>query len=132
MKTDKSFNWRSAGAGALLLASTLAGNAWADRVRPGGGYHGGYRGSSHIGVVIGGPFWNPWYFPSPYYYPQYPPVVIERAPPIYIEQADPLPAAQESPGNYWYYCGASKAYYPYVNECPSGWQRVSPRPPNQP
>jgi len=39
--------------------------------------------------------------------------------------AEPAPA----PSQYWYFCNASKAYYPYVRECPSGWQRVTPQPP---
>ena len=104
----------------LLIAATGIGTAWADRGRRGG--------SVHFGVVVG-PHWDPWYYPRPYpyYYPPYPPVVIERAPPVYIEQyPPPAPVTQT---NYWYYCSASKAYYPYVNECPSGWQRVSPQPP---
>jgi hypothetical protein len=101
-------------------------NAWADH-----GYYG--HGRAHFGVVIGAPFY-PWYYPSPYYYPPYSPVVIERAPPVYIEQSGPAPAAtpQASQGNYWYYCSASRTYYPYVNECPGGWQRVAPQPPSQP
>ena len=107
----------------FLLATAGIGNAWAA--------HGHFH--SHFGIVVG-PVWDPWYYPSPYsspyYYPPNPPIVIERAPPVYIErdEAQPTPA----PINYWYYCNASKAYYPYVKECPSGWQRVSPQPPNQP
>ena len=34
---------------------------------------------------------------------------------------DPEPAVQ-----YWYYCGSAGAYYPYVAECPEGWQPVVP------
>ena len=29
----------------------------------------------------------------------------------------------------WYYCEDPKGYYPYIRECPTGWQRVSPVPP---
>ena len=106
----------------LLLGMAGVGSAWAD------------HGHAHFGVYVG-PGWGPWYYPPPYYYPPYypyPPVVIERpAPPqVYIEQAPaaaaPAPAPQT---NYWYYCGATKAYYPYVRECPSGWQKVLPQPP---
>jgi hypothetical protein len=108
----------------LLLGTAGVGSAWAD------------HGRAHFGVFIG-PAWGPVYYPPPYYYypPYYPQVVIERpAPPqVYIEQspavAAPAPAPQT---NYWYYCSATKAYYPYVRECPSGWQRVSPQPPGQP
>ena len=32
------------------------------------------------------------------------------------------------PWGWWYYCDASTSYYPYVRECPSGWQRVPASP----
>jgi len=37
--------------------------------------------------------------------------------------------AQAAPAqsSYWYYCAESKTYYPYVKECPGGWQRVTPQ-----
>ena len=100
----------------VLLVTAGVGSAWADR-----GYG---HGRAHFGVFIGAPF-SPWYYPPPYYYS--PPVIIERAPQVYIEQAPamPPPPAQS---NYWYYCEASRTYYPYVNECPGGWQRVVPQP----
>ena len=54
------------------------------------------------------------------------PVVVQPAPVTYVEQA---PAAQaQAPASYWYYCSDSRAYYPYVKDCPGGWQRVSPQP----
>lgn len=110
-----------------VLATLGSTTAWA---------HG--HGHVRFGVFIGGPYWSPWgYYPPPtYYYPPsyYPPVVIERQAPIYIEQAAPAavapaPAPQTS---FWYYCSAAKGYYPYVKECPSGWQKVLPQPPDQP
>jgi hypothetical protein len=95
------------------------------------------RGHGHVrfGVFVGAPLYWPGYYPpyySPYYYPPYyPPVVtVPAAPPTYIEQNGPqtqsAPAPQQS--NWWYYCADAKAYYPYVKECPAGWQRVSPQP----
>lgn len=85
--------------------------------------HGYYRGN--VGVYFG-PSWGPAFYPRPYYYAP-PPVVVLPAPPpqVYIEQS-PAPAAVEP--QYWYYCAASKSYYPYVKECPVGWQKVLPRP----
>jgi hypothetical protein len=80
-------------------------------------------GRVHFGFVFGGPLWYP--YPYPYY--AYPPVVVREAPPTtYIEQgsAETAPAQQ----GYWYYCADSKAYYPYVKDCPGGWQRVAPQP----
>lgn len=102
------------------------------------GSHFGYahRGYSRfgIGVYLGAPIYSPWYYPAPYSYypyPYYPPaaIAVPSSPPVYIErggdyQAAPAPQSQ---GN-WYYCAESKAYYPYVKECPGGWQSVSPRP----
>lgn len=81
------------------------------------------RGHARVGVFIGAPLW-PWYYPSPYYY--YPPVITVPAPPppVYIEQPKPPAATQ----NYWYYCTNPEGYYPYVKECPGGWQTVEPRP----
>lgn len=113
----------------LLLAFAGVNSAWADR-----GHHHG-----HFSVMIG-PYWGPAYYsPFPYYYPPYyPPVIVERPPPqVYIEQP-PQPAAPppapvvSAPVNYWYYCAASRSYYPYVKECSGGWQRVAPQPPGQP
>lgn len=71
----------------------------------------------------------PWYYPPPYYYPYYQPVAYESEPTTYIEQSS-APAAE--PTSWWYYCDASRGYYPYVKECPTGWQRVPtvPPPPN--
>ncbi|MEY4592427.1 MAG: hypothetical protein RIR18_1322 [Pseudomonadota bacterium] len=109
------------------------------------------RGHSHFGVSVGvGPYWGPWYYPPPpYYHYPYPQTVIVGIPPspVYIEQA-PQPAvvlpqttttgssvapmAVPPAENYWYYCPSSKAYYPYVKECPAGWQKVSPQPPPPP
>jgi hypothetical protein len=120
----KTITWRVA---ILLLAMIGSGAAWAD-------HRGG--GRVHFGVVIGGPYWGPWGYPPPppyYYYPPYypPAVVVERQAPVYVEQAPPAaaaPAPAPAPQNYWYYCTATKGYYPYVKECPSGWQRVLPQP----
>ena len=47
------------------------------------------------------------------------------------------PSAQTAPqaehAFSWYYCNDTKAYYPYVSECPSGWLQVVPQtaPPGQ-
>jgi hypothetical protein len=35
------------------------------------------------------------------------------------------------PPQYWYFCGASNTYYPYVETCPSGWETVVPTPSNE-
>ena len=86
-----------------------------------------------VGVGIGVPFAAfPYYYPPyPYYYPPYyaSPVVVQQQPTVYVEQ--PAPQVQTQPAaGYWYYCASSRAYYPYVKECPAGWQRVAPQPGN--
>ena len=73
----------------------------------------------------------PYYYPPYAYYPPYyaAPVVMQQQAPVYVEQNAP-PAAVPQPSNSWYYCSASRAYYPYVKECPGGWQKVAPAPQN--
>jgi len=102
----------------MLLVACSVGDVWAAR-----------NSRSHSAIRFGvllGPVWRPWPYSSPYYYPPYPPMMIDPPPSVYIEQYVPPPAelAPAAPVNYWYYCEASKAYYPYVNECPTGWQKV--------
>jgi hypothetical protein len=101
-------------------------------VRP--GFAGAHRGHFHPHfrsgvVIIGAPFFAPFYYPYRYSYPYYyyPPVAaMPYSPPQYIEQAE---AASEQPQGYWYYCADAKAYYPYVKDCPGGWQQVLPQAP---
>ena len=88
------------------------------------------HGRVAVGVSFGFPFWGPyWYGPPAYYYPYYypAPVVVQSAPVTYVEQNPP---AANDQSNWWYYCGQSRGYYPYVKECPGGWQRVPPAPPS--
>lgn len=82
-----------------------------------------------VGVGFASPWPWSWYYPAYPYYPQ--PVVYETQPTTYIEQGA-TPAVEPAPAGWWYYCDASRTYYPYVKECPSGWQRVPavPPPPN--
>lgn len=141
----------------LLLAALLLGAITSEAAlaqHRGGGH---FRHGPRIGVYIGAPllaysFYRPFYYP-PYYYPPvyYPPVaVVPPAPPVYIEQPQvvPPPVQLQSPGNapepqtfqpadqapqssgtyMWYFCPDSKTYYPYVKQCPSAWQPVTPQP----
>jgi hypothetical protein len=64
-----------------------------------------------------------------------PPVVIQQSPPVFIErdplpQSSPAPVTPPPPTGWWYFCPGVNAYYPYIRECPGGWQRVSPQPPS--
>ena len=65
-------------------------------------------------------------YPPSYWYN--PPVVVQSAPSVYIER-DAAPAAPEDEAYYWYHCGRPEGYYPYIKECPGGWQKVVPTPP---
>jgi len=129
-----------------LFAALASSSAMADYHGHGGYGHGGYGGYGYhggvrFGVTLGVPLYGPGYYPGPYYgYPAYPypaygypPVVVAPAsPPIYVEQGtnQAAPAPSQAQGD-WYYCAASNAYYPYVAECPAGWQRVPAIPPSR-
>jgi hypothetical protein len=91
------------------------------------------RGRVFLGFNFGFPGY---YYPAPYYYPGYyppypyytAPVVVQQSPPVYTERQDVAPAPETQ--SYWYYCAATRGYYPYVKECPGGWQKVAPTPQN--
>jgi len=115
---------------------------------------GGHGGNVRFGISLGFPLFGPAYYPAPYYaYPAYgygygypAPAYGYPAPaygypattmgpysaPAYAEQSAPqaAPAPSQATGD-WYYCPESKAYYPYVGECPAGWQRVPAQPPSR-
>ena len=118
-----------------------------------GGHGGGGGGHSHghshlnLGFNLGG-FYDPGFygfggpgfygfggygFGYPFYYPPlyaYPPAIMTPStPPVYIQQEQPQPVHPQF--SYWYYCQDPEGYYPYVKNCPSGWQQVSPQPPAQ-
>jgi len=107
----------------LLLGSLHADSAYAR-----GSGHRGHGGHVGIGLWLGPGWWPGWwaprYYPS-YYYPYYqdPPIVIEQ-PEVYVQ-----PVPQETQPGYWYFCKESQAYYPYVKQCPGGWMKVVPTPP---
>lgn len=52
-------------------------------------------------------------------------VIVQETPP-------PAPAAPPAAGPapaYWYYCASAQNYYPYVTQCPVGWEQVPAMPP---
>jgi len=116
----------------LLLSGVLAAESAFAR-GPRGHGHGRIGIGIHFGVpLFGYPYYYPPYQYAPYYYPSYypAPLVIRQQAPVYVEQ-DPEsapPAQPSSPAGYWYYCADAGAYYPYVKQCPGGWQRVAPQP----
>jgi len=74
------------------------------------GSHRSFGGHGRIGVFIGVPLFAPLFYPPP---------VIYAPPQTYIEQAPSQ--------SYWYFCPELNAYYPYVQQCPGGWQQVVPQ-----
>ena len=104
------------------------------------GYGLGYGGYGRYGLGYGGYGWGyPGYgFGYGGYYPPYyayPPMeTVPAAPPVYIEQQQGIgqaTTAEESQGNYWYYCRKPEGYYPHVKKCPEGWMQVVPQSPAQ-
>jgi len=111
----------------------------------GGGYGRGYGygGRVGLGIALGVPLYGLGYYSNPYYsYPDYAypdpayayPGAAVAPSGGYVEQGVPQAAppptqAQPQPQGDWHFCAASNAYYPYVRECPGGWQRVPAQPP---
>jgi len=101
-------------------------------------YYGGYY--PYYGAYF--PYYGGAY--APYYNAPYPyysegpaageaPEYIERgdgggAPP-YAERSEPAPQPRRRAEGTWHFCPESNGYYPYVQQCPGGWQRVPARPP---
>lgn len=120
-----------------LLGLSLSGIAYGRGGHSGsGGFHGsggvhhfsGAHGFHHFdgprfhsrAFVGGGVVLAPFFYPPPVYYD----------PPPAVQYVEPSPATSSpQPGN-WYYCPDSQQYYPYVQQCPSGWQPVAPQPPS--
>ena len=73
-----------------------------------------------VGVGVGYPYYGAPYYYQPYY-PYYPPYYY--APPTVVYEP-PAATVTQPPATYWYYCPPAKAYYPYVKECPVGWEAV--------
>ena len=126
-----------------VLGIAVSSASMAQHHRGHGGGHGGGRvvGAFVGGAIIGSALIASTYYPryyAPYYYPTYyppvyyPPVAaVTYSQPAYVENyaQPPAPVAAQPQQSWWYYCAQSQAYYPYVNQCAGGWQRVSPQPP---
>jgi hypothetical protein len=55
-------------------------------------------------------------------------VTVTAKPQEYIER--PKQKASPRSSGVWYFCPESNAYYPYVRECPDGWEKVPAQPPS--
>lgn len=122
----------------LLLGLTASGIAWAHGNQGHQGFrghhhHGHFHGRASAGVAIGVPLFSYPYYPhSATHVYAYPPVAAAPyPPPVYIERDDPGQSDGAAPQGtgYWHYCANPQGYYPYVKDCPAGWQLVPAYPP---
>jgi hypothetical protein len=101
--------------GVLLCVSVCPAQAWRGHDR--------HRGRSVVIVpplvVSILPDWRPYGAPPVVMTPA-PPVYVQPSPPVYIQPIPPQPS--------WYACDDPPGYYPYVQQCPSGWRPVHPSP----
>jgi hypothetical protein len=114
----------------LLAPALLAWSAPADA-------RGRWRSGFYLNFVVPWPsyyYWGPHYgYYGGYPYSYYPsPVIVEREGPItYVERSDTEGSSESAQSAaapiWWYWCAGEQRYYPYVRECPSGWQRVPPQ-----
>ena len=51
--------------------------------------------------------------------------------PRYPQDSAPPAATPRTGGSNWYFCDATKTYYPYVKDCSSGWRPVPAQPADQ-
>jgi len=132
MKTNRILLTFALAAAALLGAGTASAGGYHGGYHGGYGHYHGYYGPRFVfGVNVGWPYYGYGYGYYPYYYPgyaYYPPYAVQQQPSTYVEQ--PQQQAQQPAAGFWYYCADSRAYYPYVKDCPAGWQRVAPQPQN--
>ena len=127
---------------ATLLAVAPIANAgnvgW--NVSVGGGYGGGWRPAAY--GPYAGTGWNHgwgqgwranWGYAGFYgpYAGYYAPPVVYAPPPVvtYAAPVQPMVLAAQPQPAVWYYCEASGKYFPYVQECPTGWQTQAATPP---
>jgi len=80
-----------------------------------GGWGPGWRGN----WAYGGPYYG---YPYGGYYA--PPVVT------YVQPTQPMVLAAQPQPPVWYYCASSGKYFPYAQECATGWQVQPAMPPS--
>lgn len=100
----------------------------------------GHAGAEHSGrhrqrdldgddLLKESPYSRPGFYYWPYYtfqpYPS-PSTVTPFSPPAYRDQGTALNIRPLGPSSADY-CSSPAGYYPYVQECPSGWRRIEPQ-----
>ncbi len=99
---------------ALMVVLALAPeSAWAH----GRGFH--HHRRIVVGTFfVGAPLWYGYHYPPYYYGPLY--EASNTPPSLYVEKFEGKPDATSGE----IYCASLGQYYPDVQECPSGWQRI--------
>lgn len=127
------------GLAALVLAVTLSSPAYAQHGHGGG--HGGGHGWGWGGVAVGAAIVGlavesaylssyPYSYQYPYPYPYQAPAPVYVQPNYVQPPQQALAVAAPAPAA-WYFCRNSQAYYPYVQTCAAGWERIPATPPGQ-
>lgn len=104
----------------LTMTSALADRGYARG--HGGGW--GWGGAWIVPTVIGGAILYEATRPR-YVYAEPAPVYVQPGQ-VYGQVYGSVAAAPPQP---WYFCPGVNGYYPYVRECPTGWQAVPSTPP---
>jgi hypothetical protein len=121
-----------------LVAATAPGIAQARGGHGGhhGGHFGGFGWGLAAGALIAAPLIAGSYLARPYYAPPYAYAPNYGYAPVYVQPtyaqpvyAQPYSAPAQQQANAWYFCPSSNGYYPYVRQCPGGWEQVPTTPP---
>lgn len=100
---------------AFLVAVLLVpSESWAR----GRGFHHHHRAVIVGGFFYGPPLWYGYHYPPYYYGPLY--ETSSTPPSIYVEKFEGKPDANSGD----IYCPSLGQYYPDVQECQNGWQRI--------
>ena len=104
----------------LLLVAVLALPQTASAAGRRSGGHPFHHHPVFVGSAFyfGPPMWYPYPYPPYYYGPSY--EATSTPPPIYVEKFEGTPNADSGD----IYCPTLGQYYPDVQDCPNGWQRI--------
>lgn len=118
----------------MIVSSMIAPNVQAHSGYYGhGGYWHGGRGfyGFGLGLATGALLTYPYYDYA--YTGYYSPIYVQRSS-VTVYDNSPSQVVQAAPNSsalpIWYYCQSPTGYYPYVQSCPSGWQKVPATPPH--
>src|SRR3954465_3378964 len=101
----------------LVTALAMPSESWA-RGRSSSHHH--HHRTVVVGSAffVGAPLWYSYHYPPYYYGPLY--EATETPPAMYVEKFEGKPDATSGD----IFCPALGEYYPDVQECPNGWQRI--------